>query len=640
MRALQLPGTQEDVKHWVLRAFENYKISKAVLLTLDNRIAYLNRLQGLDGEDGDLMLKCPERPDQSFWMCHFDPNILMCSLFDLCYDVLGPEATLRRDVEEEEGPEIPQVRRYPLMTALTISLDVIQGKMSLQDFGSKSQTFALYYSLFTRSVGVRLSRARDTKPEHQHTFATFLLHIMPGARFGDNLASMLHIMAYNPQFCDMMPSLVKPKKTRLIKQWKEKLAEMAQTVRKAEDTQKLVFPPYSDQFQDLPTVQQSVVAPEYFAMPPQGRGLCPRLLFTPEVPRIGAAVWGCPKLAGLGCEVRSLKESTTMSKEDIEAFSSNPLVKLMNEYLIEVEPSDLMDENMPFSLSAHPLSKHRVAVGMFEKLDREVKYCAQMWNKQKTRHLSSLTRHTIEKIVNGDEACLEAARKQVEELLAKLYAIKEADVKSTAASIHDVQSMGNDIDVSENRDRLRFWLLRYASLESHLWFEHMCCGLLSPTCEADWQEANPFLNSTMSSTILNRVSQMMLTANRIVQTCRVLDACWGLYKVLESPKSVGESKEALLSALIEKSNLASGWLSTKRTFIQPGENVFDPRFLIFEFVTSFVLRPRQVEMIQEFSVCIRKGESVVKQMIMVQERLRSYRHCLPSCLQMARDWCV
>ena len=54
-----------------------------------------------------------------------------------------------------------------------------------------------------------------------------------------------------------------------------------------------------------------------------------------------------------------------MSKEDIEAFSSNPLVKLMNEYLIEVEPSDLMDENMPFSLSAHPLSKHRVAVGMF-----------------------------------------------------------------------------------------------------------------------------------------------------------------------------------------------------------------------------------------------------------------------------------
>ena len=33
----------------------------------------------------------------------------MCSLFDLCYDVLGPEATLRRDVEEEEGPEIPQV---------------------------------------------------------------------------------------------------------------------------------------------------------------------------------------------------------------------------------------------------------------------------------------------------------------------------------------------------------------------------------------------------------------------------------------------------------------------------------------------------------------------------------------------------
>ena len=37
---------------------------------------------------------------------------------------------------------------------------------------------------------------------------------------------------------------------------------------------------------------------------------------------------------------------------------------------------------------------------------------------------------------------------------------------------------------------------------------------------------------------------------------------------------------------------------------------------MFEFVTGFLLRPRQVEMVNEFSQTLREGRSVVKQMIM------------------------
>lgn len=37
--------------------------------------------------------------------CGLEPEVLLCSLFDLLWEVLGAEKVLRRDVEEEEGPE-------------------------------------------------------------------------------------------------------------------------------------------------------------------------------------------------------------------------------------------------------------------------------------------------------------------------------------------------------------------------------------------------------------------------------------------------------------------------------------------------------------------------------------------------------
>eukprot|EP00434_Breviolum_minutum_P023282 symbB.v1.2.020537.t1/scaffold1725.1/size121579/2 len=43
-------------------------------------------------------------PKESKWQCHLDQNVLMCSLFDLLFEVLGAELLLREDVgEDSEG---------------------------------------------------------------------------------------------------------------------------------------------------------------------------------------------------------------------------------------------------------------------------------------------------------------------------------------------------------------------------------------------------------------------------------------------------------------------------------------------------------------------------------------------------------
>ena len=232
LRAAQLPSTKEDVKYLALKVFNSFKLSASITMVLDNREAFLERLLGRDGApDGQpLLLNCPARPYQSLWQTHTDQNVLLCSLFDLLWEVLGAEKVLRKDAEEEEGPEIPMMRRLPFPTAIETAFHCCQGKMSLQDYGSAANTFAFMYSLFTRSTGARLGKGKETLPSHQHTFTLLLLHHMPGGRFHGVLCSLLHILAQNPEFCETMPQLTKPKKVRLVKQWKGKLTEIHQLV--------------------------------------------------------------------------------------------------------------------------------------------------------------------------------------------------------------------------------------------------------------------------------------------------------------------------------------------------------------------------------------------------------------------------
>ena len=76
-----------------------------------------------------------------------------------------------------------------------------------------------------------------------------------------------------------------------------------------------------------------------------------------------------------------------------------------------------------------------------------------------------------------------------------------------------------------------------------------------------------------------------------------------------------------LAAITEKHNVLCNLISSKRTYIKvkthaPFEGTLDPRSLIFEFVTGFLLRQRQVEMVNEFLEAVRRNASEVKQMIM------------------------
>jgi len=160
---------------------------------------------------------------------------------------------------------------------------------------------------------------------------------------------------------------------------------------------------------------------------------------------------------------------------------------------------------MPFDLSTHPLSKHRVAISLFSRLEREVALCARKRNASQRPVLTLMRDEHIRAIVAGDKAQLAAAREQVASLTLKLTELKARDTAFVASAIRGMEDSANNMSLgdkateSEARARLRFWLLRYAGMETEIWFEHLCCGLLSPKCESDFQLLNPFLRPRASS---------------------------------------------------------------------------------------------------------------------------------------------
>eukprot|EP00439_Symbiodinium_sp_Y106_P055745 s2695_g7.t1 len=201
VRAAQLPGGREEVKEVLTQVLGGWekedpcslgcRSDPMTSLMLENREKYLAALQDLTQRP--FTVSCPERPKESKWQCHLDQNVLMCSLFDLLFEVLGAELLLREDVgEDSEGPEVPLMRRMSLPLAMEHAKKMVNGECQISDTG----TYALLYSVFTRSVAVKLGRSKEVNYQHQHTFGELLFQLTPGARNHGILNSVLHILDF------------------------------------------------------------------------------------------------------------------------------------------------------------------------------------------------------------------------------------------------------------------------------------------------------------------------------------------------------------------------------------------------------------------------------------------------------------
>ena len=167
---------------------------------------------------------------------------------------------------------------------------------------------------------------------------------------------------------------------------------------------------------------------------------------------------------------------------------------------------------------------------------------------------------------------------------------------------------------------MRFRLGQVSECEPTVWFELLVASILSSTAEQDIRSLNPYLSSAAYKTVNSLTVVAMLASIRIGQSHRALGGLANLVKLLKNVKSNNTTKikTRLCQEIGLQASKVAADLTSERHFMRITPNVveFDPRFLVFEFTYSLMLRKSQVTLVNKFLHALNNNTSMCHQMIM------------------------
>ena len=368
-----------------------------------------------------------------------------------------------------------------------------------------------------------------------------------------------------------------------------------------------------------------------------------------------------------------------MRADDLPTLCNKPLADICDSgvYTITRKKQEISSK-LPFNVSEHPLAQAHVARSLVKRLEQDM--CALSAASASSTSMDvrapkhgeadkevskTLTEFCLEATKNPDaEERVDLALQFIDKLQEELNAIKERDSELVSLSIPLLTNAANYVGVGFGDDGDRrlakstFLLLRHSQLQTSLWFAVIVSSLLSQdeVGFSNWRRMNPFIDRSTYDKVLSFTARVLLHSNRVGHINRVIETCEDIHIILKGLKeAVGSKAENLypasLAALQQKCEALGEALNSKRGYFHPmsaeeiakvngelhlaqkhylarpaGVNAdgwsFDPRFLVFEFTWNLVLRPRQVNLVNEFTRAVMEGEhaspsgGIVRQMIM------------------------
>jgi hypothetical protein len=331
---------------------------------------------------------------------------------------------------------------------------------------------------------------------------------------------------------------------------------------------------------------------------------------------------------GLSMRETDALNAFSVSAEELHALSSTPLSSLHCFQQIEnvAAASDHLSD-LPFDISSHPAAQNNPpADAMIERIKEDLKHSAAVLaarTRPRIRFLKELTAANFSGV-----AVLEELNKMQEEFLWCM----NSDNQKVIDGIQVIEKLLNVFDSNDGSvDKLKFKFLLNSGKRCRISFEMFAASLASDTQVSDLQHINPFLTSELCE-IVNSVTVVLLmrfVRSRQIAACidKVRKLSHGVMKALSSTVDMVNSQHMLVH---QSSELAEEMVKVRHcVFLDPantGVTYVDPRYLLFEFITGFLLRQRQVELIQDFLHSHSEGKSSVHQMIMGQGKtqVRNY----------------
>jgi len=334
---------------------------------------------------------------------------------------------------------------------------------------------------------------------------------------------------------------------------------------------------------------------------------------------------------------------------------------------------------MPFSVDKHRASQFSAAQKMVKRVADDIGVYAGKSNGSMVPQLTHLFDEDVTNIIHtahlisagddaGDFVSLDRAMAHVDELRSVLWESAMADQDFMKHAIEHSVHEANYIETSarlitddqERQKRLAFIVCRSAGKELQVEFDYLTLLLLKPDGAQDLHRLNPFIERDAARNVMQLVASALLRASRMTQTLSALGMARDLFSLLqrikreatdagklvrqrsgsEQPRdgrmratsmdefnmaSMGNALDSILadSSLRPRvtslaSDLASV-LAVKRHYVSPAGNgifEYDPRFLVFEFTYSIMLRKAQVELVRQLAEAAASGRSECHQMIM------------------------
>lgn len=281
--------------------------------------------------------------------------------------------------------------------------------------------------------------------------------------------------------------------------------------------------------------------------------------------------------------------------------------------------------SIPFDLSLHPTAVgNPPAVAMLSRIKSDL----QQNDKATEYGLSYL--NGIDEVTNCEQARALLAgvcSEKLAQMINELKVLMASDTKSVLTGIIALEGLMNGISAGMiSNEWNKFQFMYTACRRRRIWFEYYVASLASTNQVSDLHALNPFLDEATINIINSRVMCVLMQFVRMRQASVCIHRASVLMKTIRDVQNLikvdsctaVQCVDAVHVLRHELAELVSE-LRKERHYIDDknGLPCLDPRFLIFEFLTGFLLRRRQVELVNDFISAHRERRSSVHQMIMV-----------------------
>ena len=300
------------------------------------------------------------------------------------------------------------------------------------------------------------------------------------------------------------------------------------------------------------------------------------------------------------------------------------------------------------AVESHPAAKSVVARKMLRRLKADSAWLAQ----RTAAGGGAAPRLTLAAHLNGSPRSLEALVGDLDNLIEALRTLDETEAAALdgrADALVDRASGGGRGAGAAARGA-RALALRAGS-EPRVGIEVLCRLLMSSAGSAELRVLNPLLDAAEAEEVLSEATGLLLRVSRAAHLARALalaramrtattaaaaaaatstrSSAAAASSASSSPTAAatgggGHAGEAVLGELRVLADQLAAMLCTPRAHMHSGggeggeaKGVYlDPRLLVFEYTTGFVLRATQVRLVRELAGAARAGRSVCQQMLM------------------------